>query len=123
MTEELSRTAKPLDGVRVLDLTRMVAGGIAGMLLGDFGADVVKVEQPPAGDRIRMIPPFGPGGLSPHHMGQNWGKRSIGLDLRDEADRSVCLELAEQADVIWKTSWPASGRASISKRCGRHGRL
>ena len=45
---------KPLDGVRVLDLSRMIAGGVAGMLLADFGADVVKLEQPGAGDPLRQ---------------------------------------------------------------------
>jgi crotonobetainyl-CoA:carnitine CoA-transferase CaiB-like acyl-CoA transferase len=81
--------------------------------LAALGADVVKVEMPGVGDRIRLVPPFGPDGESPQHMAQNWGKRSVALDLRDQADRTTFLRLAEVADVIVENqlvgSWAKMG--------------
>jgi len=90
----------PLDGVKVLDLGILVPVAMTTGRLAALGADVVKVEQPPRGDRIRLIPPFDDVGESPQHMAQNWGKRSIGLDVRDESDRAELLALAEAADVV-----------------------
>jgi crotonobetainyl-CoA:carnitine CoA-transferase CaiB-like acyl-CoA transferase len=93
-------TYRPLAGVKVLDLGILIPAALTSGKLAALGADVVKVEQPPAGDRVRMIPPFADDGESPHHMGQNWGKRSIGLDVRDPEDREVIIALARRADVI-----------------------
>ncbi|HEX2382169.1 MAG TPA: CoA transferase, partial [Acidimicrobiales bacterium] len=90
----------PLAGTRVLDLGILIPPALTGAKLVALGADVVKVEQRVVGDRIRHIPPFGADGQSPQHMAQNWGKRSIELDLRDEGDRDVLVRLAERADVI-----------------------
>src|SRR2546430_4972788 len=82
-----------LRGVRVLDLTRMLAGPYATMLLADMGAEVIKVEEP-AGDPIRrMGPPFEPDGRSPYFMAVNRNKKSVTLDLRLHADPARLLTL------------------------------
>ncbi len=91
---------QPLEGVKVLDLGILIPAALTSGKLAALGADVVKVEQPPAGDRIRLVPPYAEDGKSPQHMGQNWGKRSIGLDVRDPEDRETVLALARRADVI-----------------------
>ncbi len=96
----MSPTYQPLRGVKVLDLGILIPPALTSAKLVALGADVVKVEQPPWGDRIRAIPPFGSDGESPQHMAQNWGKRSIALDLGDEAGRATFLRLADVADVI-----------------------
>jgi alpha-methylacyl-CoA racemase len=93
-------TYRPLAGVKVLDLGILIPAALTSGKLAALGADVVKVEQPPYGDRIRAVPPFGPDGHSPQHMGQNWGKRSIGLDVRDPGERELIIALARRADVI-----------------------
>jgi alpha-methylacyl-CoA racemase len=93
-------TYQPLGGVKVLDLGILIPPALTSAKLVALGADVVKVEQPPWGDRIRAIPPYGVDGQSPQHMAQNWGKRSIALDLRSDEGRATFLRLAEVADVI-----------------------
>jgi crotonobetainyl-CoA:carnitine CoA-transferase CaiB-like acyl-CoA transferase len=104
---------RPLDGVRVLDVGILIPPALTSAKLVALGADVVKVEQPPRGDRIRSVPPYGPDGESPQHMAQNWGKRSIALDLRDAVDRETFFRLAERADVILENqlagSWQRIG--------------
>ena len=81
----------PLTGVKVLDLGILIPAALTSGKLAALGADVVKVEQPPRGDRIRVIPPYGDDGRSPQHMAQNWGKRSIGLDVTTEEGRDLIL--------------------------------
>jgi crotonobetainyl-CoA:carnitine CoA-transferase CaiB-like acyl-CoA transferase len=90
----------PLRGVKVLDLGILIPAALTSGKLAALGADVVKVEQPPTGDRIRLIPPYAQDGASPQHMAQSWGKRSIGLDVRDPQDRGLLLALIGQADVV-----------------------
>lgn len=90
----------PLRGVRVLDLGILVPAALTSGKLAALGADVVKVEQPPHGDRIRLIPPFADDLKSPQHMAQNWGKRSIGVDARTDSGRQVLLRLIGAADVV-----------------------
>ncbi|KAF0240717.1 MAG: formyl-CoA [Planctomycetota bacterium] len=88
-----------LKGFRVLDLTRMLAGPYASMILGDLGAEVVKIE-PPEGDEIRkMGPPFVKG-ESAYFMAVNRNKKSVVLDLRDPAARAAFDRLAANADVV-----------------------
>lgn len=91
-------SARPLDGVRVLDLTRVFAGPIAGRTLSDLGADVVKVE-PPDGDVTRL---WGrkTAGLSTYFTQQNCGKRNICIDLSADDGPELVARLAEQADVL-----------------------
>jgi alpha-methylacyl-CoA racemase len=90
----------PLDGVKVLDLGILVPAALTSGRLAALGADVVKVEQPPRGDRIRLIPPYGDDGQSPQHMAQNWGKRSIGVDVKTAEGRELILALIAAADVV-----------------------
>ncbi|MGH9057000.1 MAG: CaiB/BaiF CoA transferase family protein [Acidimicrobiales bacterium] len=93
----------PLAGVRVVDLTAMLSGPYATMLLADLGADVVKIE-PPAGDAIRRVGPFRAGdsreGLGGYFQSVNRGKRSVVLDLKTSAGRERLIELARAADVL-----------------------
>ncbi len=89
-----------LSGFRILDLTRMLAGPYATMLLADLGAEVIKVE-PPEGDPIRsMGPPFEPDGRSAYFMAINRNKRSVVLDLHREPERRRFLRLAATADAV-----------------------
>ena len=93
----------PLSGVRVVDLTRILAGPFATMLLGDLGADVVKVEHPDGGDDTRgWGPPWvpGAGGASAYFTSVNRNKRSCTLDFKTEAGREVLWRLVEGADVV-----------------------
>ena len=103
---------KPLAGIRVLDFTRIYAGPYCTMLLGDHGADVVKVEMP-EGDPLRhQGPPFLHGnGMS--FIAANRNKRSIVLDLKREEDRDRALALASRADVIVENFRP-----DVMKRLG-----
>jgi crotonobetainyl-CoA:carnitine CoA-transferase CaiB-like acyl-CoA transferase len=95
------------DGVRVLDLSRMLAGPYGSMLLADMGAEVLKVEAPDGGDPMRaMGPPFLPGGESAYFLAINRNKKSLGLDLAKAAGRDVFLDLAAQADVVWENFRP-----------------
>jgi len=93
----------PLAGVRVLDLTQMLAGPYCTMLLADLGADVVKVE-PPSGDMTRATGPFraqdGPEGLGGYFQSVNRNKRSVVLDLKDDDGRRALLALARGADLL-----------------------
>ena len=90
----------PLEGVVVLDFTRILAGPLATMLLSDLGADVVKVERPGTGDDTRgWGPPFR-GDDAAYFLSVNRGKRSVVLDLADPAGRSEALRLAATADVV-----------------------
>lgn len=88
-----------LDGYRVIDLTAYVAGPFAGQLLGDLGADVIKVE-PPAGDLIRQRGRSASGQLGPIFVSLNRNKRSVVLDLKDEADQAHLRDLVAGADVF-----------------------
>jgi crotonobetainyl-CoA:carnitine CoA-transferase CaiB-like acyl-CoA transferase len=95
--------AGALDGIRVLDLSRVLAGPWATQLLGDFGADVVKVERPGVGDETRSWgPPWlgGTSGESAYFLSCNRNKRSLTLDLAQAAGQSVARELALRADVL-----------------------
>ena len=89
-----------LDGIGVLDLTRVLAGPMCTMWLGDLGADVIKVEQPGRGDDTRSWgPPFA-GGESAYFLGVNRNKRSIAIDLKSERGRDIVRRLARDADVV-----------------------
>lgn len=87
-----------LGGVRVLDLTRLLPGPYATLVLADLGAQVDKLEEP-AGDYVRNAPPF-VGDTSAYFLALNRGKRSLCLDLKDEAGRSALLRLLPRYDVL-----------------------
>jgi crotonobetainyl-CoA:carnitine CoA-transferase CaiB-like acyl-CoA transferase len=90
----------PLTGVRVVDLSRVLAGPYATMTLADLGADVVKIEHPAGGDETRTWgPPFA-GGESAYFLSVNRGKRSVALDLKDPEGRDLALDLCARADVV-----------------------
>jgi len=91
--------AGPLAGYRILDLTGMIAGPLATMLLGDQGADVIKLEVPGVGDHTRAAGNRS-GGLSASFLNNNRNKRSISLDLKAEAGRALFFRLAGAADVV-----------------------
>ena len=98
----------PLDGVRVLDLTRVVAGPYCSMFLGDLGADVVKVEQPGVGDDTRgWGPPFA-GGESAYYLCINRNKQSLALDLKSQRVRELLRELVKVADVVIENFRPGT---------------
>ena len=103
-------TDLPLDGLRVLDLTRLLPGGFCSLLLSDFGADVIKVEDTGMGDYIRWSPPYYDGAeqtaRSALFLALNRGKRSIRVDLKTEAGKEVLLRLARDADVLLESFRP-----------------
>lgn len=98
-------TGGPLAGIKVLDLSRLLPGPFLTMVLGDLGADVVKVEDPKLGDYLRAIPPMA-GGMSGRFLAVNRNKRSIALDLKSPAGRDAFLRMAAAADVVVETFRP-----------------
>jgi len=89
-----------LDGVAVVDLSRVLAGPLAAMTLGDLGADVIKVESPAGDDTRRWLPPADAQGRSAYHHAANRNKRSIALDLKAAPDLELARRLCERADVV-----------------------
>jgi crotonobetainyl-CoA:carnitine CoA-transferase CaiB-like acyl-CoA transferase len=105
----------PLAGIRVLDLSRILAGPFSTQILADLGADVIKVERAGVGDETRRWgPPFGPTGDAAYFFSCNRGRRSIELDLREAEDQELVLELVEDADVLMENFLPgAMGRMGL----------
>ena len=99
----------PLSGVRVVDCTTVVLGPWAAQQLGDLGADVIKVE-PPEGDTTRQLGPMRNPAMGAFYLAVNRNKRSIVLDLKQQAARRVLLRLAEGADVLLHNHRPAAAR-------------
>jgi crotonobetainyl-CoA:carnitine CoA-transferase CaiB-like acyl-CoA transferase len=103
-------TELPLDGIRVLDLSRLLPGAFCTQMLADFGADVVKVEDPRAGDYARWIEPrfdgAEPSGGSAFFASLNRNKRSVRLDLKHPDGRDCLLELVDGADVVLESFRP-----------------
>jgi crotonobetainyl-CoA:carnitine CoA-transferase CaiB-like acyl-CoA transferase len=96
----------PLDGILVADFSRVLAGPLAAMTLGDLGADVIKVERPDGGDDTRAWGPPWRDGESTYFLGLNRNKRSVALDLGDEGDVALARELAGRADVLIESFRP-----------------
>jgi len=90
----------PLEGVKVLDLSRVLAGPYATMMLADLGADVLKIEHPERGDDTRHWGPPFVGGESAYFLSVNRNKRSVGVDLKSEGGLEKVKELAAGADVL-----------------------
>jgi alpha-methylacyl-CoA racemase len=99
-----------LEGIRVLDLSRLLPGGFCSLLLADFGAEVLKVEDTGMGDYLRWSPPYHEGAeesaKSAPFLSLNRGKRSLRLDLKQDAGREVLLELAREYDVVLESFRP-----------------
>ncbi len=91
--------AKPLEGVVVLDLSRVLAAPYTGMILADMGADVIKIERPGKGDDSRAYGPF-KNGESVYYMSLNRGKRSMTLNMKSEEGKQILKDLVKQADVL-----------------------
>ncbi len=117
----ISHMSGLLEGVRVLDLTHYIAGPYCTRLMAGLGADVVKLERPPAGDALRRLGPFASrpelyrdyGSSEPvedgaWHLYLNAGKRSIGLDLKSGEGRRLALELAARADILVENFAPGT---------------
>jgi crotonobetainyl-CoA:carnitine CoA-transferase CaiB-like acyl-CoA transferase len=99
MIESTQKQIGPLEGIRILDAASMLACPTAASLLSEYGADVIKIEQPKTGDPMRTVPPFrGDVSLWWKVVGRN--KKSVTLDLRQESGRAVLRELAGKCDVV-----------------------
>ena len=97
--------SQPLEGIRVLELGNFIAGPFCGMLLGDMGADVIKIERPARGDQTRAMPPL-VNGESASFAALNRNKRSLVLDLKQPEARDIVLELAKKSDVFLENNRP-----------------
>src|SRR5207237_4135835 len=92
-----------LAGIRVLDLSRVLAGPYCTMLLSDLGADVIKVERPGEGDETRTWGPPYAGGEAAYFLSVNRGKRSVAIDLAKPEGQAVVRRLAQTYDVVLET--------------------
>ena len=97
---DAGQPAGPLAGVKVLDLTQIMAGPMCTLLLADLGADVIKIERPGSGDDTRRMGTLLPNGFSAGFLALNRNKRSIALDLRSDDGKAVFRRMAETADVV-----------------------
>lgn len=102
------KASGPLSGLLVIDLTRVLAGPYATMLLADLGARVIKVEAPDGGDDSRAYGPFFEGGDSAYFTSVNRGKESIALNLKAPADRAILESLLEKADILVENFRPGT---------------
>jgi formyl-CoA transferase len=115
----------PLEGVRVVDLTRILAGPYCTQALADAGADVIKIEEPGKGDDTRRWGPPFVGGESTYYLAVNRGKRSLTLNLKHERGREILWRLLEDADVLVENFRPGTleglgfGDATLRERCPR----
>ncbi len=107
--------SKPLEGVKIIDLSQAWAGPIGSMLLGDFGAEVLKIEPPGTGDHVRAWTPPGCHGESPHFLAANRNKKSVTLNLKTQEGKEIFLRLAREADVLLENFRPG-----VMKKFGLH---
>jgi crotonobetainyl-CoA:carnitine CoA-transferase CaiB-like acyl-CoA transferase len=111
---------KPLGGIRVLDLTRVLAGPFCSMILADMGAEVIKIEEPGKGDDTRSWPPF-VGGEATYFMSVNRNKKSITFNLKSPSARTLLIALVKKSDVVLENFRPGTmeklglGYATLSK--------
>jgi alpha-methylacyl-CoA racemase len=97
---------QPLSGIRILDLSRLLPGAYASQILADFGADVIKIEEPGGGDYGRYMPPHGSGGMSLYFLAINRNKRSMTLNLKSTEGHDIFLRLVRNADVVLESFRP-----------------
>ena len=100
-------SVKPLSGIKVLDLTWVYAGPFATQILGDLGAEIIKIEAAPVGDKTRIMPPF-KNGYSGYFATLNRGKKSLALNLKSAKGRELFLELARKVDVLTENFAPSA---------------
>lgn len=110
-----SSPSGPLSGVRVLDLSKILAGPLCTQYMADMGAEVLKIEPVVGGDDTRTWPPFVDSGLGGVFLSANRGKQSIALDLKNPKGRQIALSLAEKADVVIE-----SYGKGVAERLGVH---
>lgn len=102
-------TPQPLSGIRVLDLSRVLAGPLCSMMLGDLGASVIKVERPGGGDDTRgWGPPFADDGQSAYFRSANRNKLSLAANFADPDDRQLLLDLIAEADIVVENYLPGA---------------
>ena len=99
--------SQPLEGIRVLELGNLIAGPFCGMLLGDMGADVIKIERPPSGDQTRAMPPL-VNAESASFAALNRNKRSLVLDLKQQQARDIAHALVAKCDVFVENNRPGA---------------
>ena len=97
----------PLNGIKVVDFSRVLAGPLCGRTLQDLGADVIKIE-PPRADVSRFSAPINPNGMSGYYAQQNAGKKNISIDLNTEAAREIALKLCDDADILVENFRPGT---------------
>lgn len=97
---------KPLEGLRIVDFSRVLAGPFATQILAEMGAEVIKVERPGTGDESRVFEPRFPGGESGYFMALNRGKKSVTIDLKSAQGRAAAHALADTADVVVENFLP-----------------
>lgn len=97
---------RPLDGIKVVDFSRVLAGPMATQILAECGAEVTKVERPGTGDESRIFEPVFEGGQSAYYSAFNRSKRSMAVDMKSDAGRQVAFDLAAQADVLVENFLP-----------------
>jgi len=99
---------RPLEGIRILDLTRVLSGPYCTMLLGDLGAEVIKVERPREGDDTRAFAPPFQGDQAAYFLSINRNKKSITLDMKSERGKEVLWRLVDVSDVLVENFRPAA---------------
>lgn len=99
---------KPLEGIKVLDLSRLLAGPFCTMMLADMGAEVVKVERPGKGDDTRSFGPPFQGGESAYFLSVNRGKKSVTLDMKSDKGKEVVRRLIERSDILVENFRPGA---------------
>ncbi len=104
----MNEVKPPLDGVKVLDLSRVLAGPYATMVLGDMGADVVKVERPDGGDDTRRFGPPFVEGIATYYLAVNRSKRSVAIDFKQPEGQEILWRLVEWADVLVENFRPGT---------------
>ena len=91
---------KSLDGIRIIDLTTFMSGPFTTMVLGDLGAEVIKIEQRDSGDASRHIPPYFHNGECMYYLSLNRNKKSVTLDIKQEKGRQIIYDMVKKADVV-----------------------
>jgi len=101
--------ARPLDGIRIVDLSRIVAGPLATQIFGDYGAEVIKIEQPGVGDDSReWVPPKAPDGSAAYFLSINRNKKSVTLNLKHSRGKALLKALVARADVVIENFKPGT---------------